>query len=134
MNRGYPQDLLKETTKDLMFEDRARYLEERDSKTLEECTTLLRVKQHPVISSAAIYRALDDRELPFINKVVKTRPTTIGELITRASSSAVRSDYALRSNNRDTKEERHIHRSPPEGRPLKQLSKQLSTPTFDFTW
>ena len=97
VNRGYPKDLIKETTSDLTFKDRERYLEQRDNKTLQECTMLLRVRQHPAISSAAIYRALEDRDLPFVNRVVRPRPTTIGELITKASSSSVRSDYPLRS-------------------------------------
>ena len=88
VNRGYPKDLIKETTSDLTFKDRERYLEQRDNKTLEECTTILRVRQHPAINSTAIYRALEDRDLPFVNRVVRPRPTTIGELITKASSSA----------------------------------------------
>ena len=96
-NRGYPKDLLKETTSNITFKDRSRHLEQRDNKTLEECTTLLRVRQHPAITSAAIYRALEDRDLPFFNKVVRLKPTTIGELITKASLSSVRSDYSLRS-------------------------------------
>ena len=58
---------------------------------------LLQVRQHPAISSAAIYRALEDRDLPFVNRVVRPRPTTIGELIIKASSLSVRSDYSLRS-------------------------------------
>ena len=106
LNRGYPSNLIKETTSDLTFRDTQKYLEQKDNKTLEECTTLLRVRQHPAISSAAIYRALEDKDLPFKNIVVRPRPSTIGELITRASSSGVRSDYVLRStsSNKDSAE------------------------------
>ena len=96
-NRGYPKDLLKETTSNIIFKDRSGHLEQRDNKTLEECTTLLRVRQLPAITSATIYRALEDRDLPFFNKVVRLKPTTIGEQITKASSSSVISDYSLRS-------------------------------------
>ena len=100
--RGYPINLIKETTNDLTFRERGKYLEQKDNKTLEECTTLLRVRQHPAISSTAIFKALEDKELPFKNVIARPRPPTIGELITKASSSGVRSDYALRSTDKPT--------------------------------
>ena len=100
--RGYPTNLIKETTSDLSFKERNKYLEQKDNKTLEECTTLLRVRQHPAISSTAIFKALQDPELPFKNVISRPRPPTIGELITKASTSGVRSDYALRSADKAT--------------------------------
>ena len=99
VSRGYPKDLIKETICDIKYTDRQGYLEHREKKTLEECTTLLRVRQHPAITSTAIYKALEEKDLPFKAKVLRPKPTSIGELITRAASDSIRSDYSLRSNN-----------------------------------
>ena len=97
MNRGNPTDLIKEKTHDINYGDRQRHLTSRNTKTLEDCTTILRVRQHPAISSKAIYTALEDLLLPFENRVVRPRPTTIGQLITKAATDDVSSSYQLRS-------------------------------------
>ena len=81
-----------------------------------------KVRQHPAITSSAIYRALEDPLLPFEHKILRPKPTTIGQLITRAESGTaistrVESTYDLRprdsSDPRDsTEQERKEERWP----------------------
>ena len=56
---------------------------------------------------------LEDKDLPFKPKVVRSKPTSLRELITRATSSGVRSVYNLRSDGRTTTSGPSEHPPPP---------------------
>ncbi len=80
-NRGYPKDLLKEISSKINFKDRQQQLEFKGNKKLEDCTTILMVKHHPAIPSGALFKALEDHQLPFEPKICRPRSITVGELL-----------------------------------------------------
>ncbi len=86
--RGYPLKLLKKReAASLPFSSRAKYLECKAKKTLEEATTIFSVCQHPAIRSSDLHLAMEDSDLPFQPMVVRRKSSTIGSLVVREDTS-----------------------------------------------
>ncbi len=79
-----PTEIAKENeAASLPFSSRAKYLECKAKKTLEEATTILSVRQHPAIRSSDLHLAMKDSDLPFRHMVVRRKSSTIGSLVVR---------------------------------------------------
>ena len=83
-NRGYPRELFHRVAHSISFGQREYHLTPRPQQQLPPEVVLFSVPHHPALDYSAIKRITTDDHTPFLPMVVRTRPTSHGDLLVRA--------------------------------------------------
>ncbi len=114
-NRGYSKRIVKSVADKIKYEDRVSFLQNATNRSLPECTTILSVRNHPALKSAALKEALTDLDLPFSPLVARRAPATVSSLIVKAGtpSTSDAARYHLRSREVGLTKEQFMNYAPP---------------------
>ncbi len=114
-NRGYSKRIVKSVADKIKYEDRVSFLQNATNRSLPECTTILSVRNHPALKSAALKEALTDLVLPFSPLVARRAPATVSSLIVKAGtpSTSDAARYHLRSREVGLTKEQFMNYAPP---------------------